>query len=524
MLSILEIAYPLLAVGLLVAIGLAMASLLLLRRLSDRARLVLARGVLAGTTTLIGLVLAEFTTAAYLAWLHRMPRLAMIKVPTRPMGSNDDVTLVVVGESSAEGVPYRDWLSIGKIVVWQLRGLFPQRMFHVEVQARPGWTLEQMHQKLAESRRRPDAVIIYAGHNEFASRYGWSSEVAYYEDDQPAPWPLRLADTLAVQSPLCRLIRESHNRALVAARPLPRQRLLADAPSCSPREYQERLEDFRRRLEAVLGDLRAAGVLTILVVPPGNDAGFEPNRSTLPPQTPRAEREAFCREVLEARALEGIDPRQSLQRYRELIARQPGFAETHFRLARLLEREGSCDLAYREYVMARDLDGHPMRCPTAFQDIYRELAPRFGAILVDGQSVLRDRDPKILLNDVMFNDAMHPSFEGQVALAQAVLAGLREHQAFGWLVACPAPEIELADCASRFDITSATWKVVCRFAAGFYRTTLSIRFDPAEREAKALLYEKGLRQFESGLSPDLVDLPGIGIRPAHVRGKRHERP
>ena len=32
-----------------------------------------------------------------------------------------------------------------------------------------GWTLEQTHQKLSESRRAPDAVIIYAGHNEFAS-------------------------------------------------------------------------------------------------------------------------------------------------------------------------------------------------------------------------------------------------------------------------------------------------------------------------------------------------------------------
>ena len=54
-------------------------------------------------------------------------------------------------------------------------------------------------------------------------------------------------------------------------------------------------------------------------------------------------------------------------------------------------------------------------------------------------------------------------------------------------LAVPAPAIELADCASHFDITTATWKEVCRFAAGFYRTTLPIRFDPAEREAKARL-------------------------------------
>src|SRR5215468_7496820 len=48
----------------------------------------------------------------------------------RPTGAGGDVTIVVVGESSAEGVPYRDWLSVGKIVAWQLRRLFPQRMFH----------------------------------------------------------------------------------------------------------------------------------------------------------------------------------------------------------------------------------------------------------------------------------------------------------------------------------------------------------------------------------------------------------
>ena len=300
MLSVLEVAYSLLAIGLLAVTGLALAGLWLGRRLSNRARLVLARLALASATSLIGLVLAEVSAAAFLSWVHRMPRLAMINAPSRQTGASDDVTLVVVGESSAEGVPYRDWVSIGRIVVWQLRRLFPQRMFHVEVQARAGWTLEQMHQKLAESRRRPDAVIIYAGHNEFASRFGWSSEVPYYLDDEPAVWPMRLARSFSGHSRLCRLIRESRDRALVAARPLPRQRLLADAPSCSPRDHQERLEDFRRRLEILLADLKAAEVLTILIVPPGNDAGFEPNRSTLPPNTPRAEREAFCRAVLEA--------------------------------------------------------------------------------------------------------------------------------------------------------------------------------------------------------------------------------
>ena len=252
------------------------------------------------------------------------------------------MTLVVVGESSAEGVPYRDWLSVGKIVVWQLRRLFPQRMFHVEVQARPGWTLEQMHQKLAESRRRPDAVIIYAGHNEFASRFGWSSDVAYYRDDPPAAWPLRLAEVvrgpLATVPPDPRVARTGAGRG-------PAGCPAAAAGGCAVA--------LRGRRPGAAGGLsppargharrppRRAGVLTILVVPPGNDAGFEPNRSTLPPQTPPRGRERpSARPCSRRAASSGPTPRGASQRYRELIALQPGFAETHFRLARLLDRQG----------------------------------------------------------------------------------------------------------------------------------------------------------------------------------------
>ncbi len=299
LLAFLERGYPLAALALAALTGLALAGFVPRRHSSGRLRPILARGALVGATTLLGLLLAEGSAAAYLAWLHRAPRLAMTGGAPSPAGSSADATIVVVGESSAEGVPYRDWLSVGKIVVWQLRRLFPQRMFHVEVQARPGWTLEQMQQKLAEPRRPPDVVIIYAGHNEFASRDGWSSNVPYYRDD-PGPSPiLRLAQAIGACSPLCRLVRETRERELVAARPPQERRPMADVPSHTAGQYRARLDDFRHRLEAMITDLKRAGVVPILVVPPGNDAGFEPSRSILPPETPRADRDAFCRQVLE---------------------------------------------------------------------------------------------------------------------------------------------------------------------------------------------------------------------------------
>ncbi len=517
LLACLAVGYPILAAGVILLAGLAAIGLFTARRRRGRLRAVLARIALVATTGLFGLCAAEIAVGFYMGWVHRAPRLAMRDSPAPQAGSSDDVSIVIVGESSAEGVPYRDWLSAGRVVVWQLRRLFPQRMFHIEVQARAGWTLEQMHQKLAESRHRPGALILYAGHNEFASRDHWSGEVPYYVDDPLPAWPLRLADWSASRSPVCRLIREAFDRELVAARPAGGNRRLVDSPAHRPAQFEQRLADFRSRLDAILADLKAAGVLTVVIVPPGNDAGFEPSRSILPPETLRPEREAFAAAVLQARALEATDRPASIARYRALIARQPGFAETHFRLARLLEAASAWDEAYREYAAARDLDGHPMRCLSAFQEAMRELTALHGAILVDGQAVLRARHPHGLLNDDLFNDAMHPSFEGHVALGEAVLAGLKDRGAFRWPPDLPAPTIDLSKCARHFDVTTATWKEVCRFAVGFYRTTAAIRFDPAERAAKADRYEAELRRLEKGADAERGDCPGIGVRPVRAR-------
>ena len=75
---------------------------------------------------------------------------------------------------------------------------------------------------------------------------------------------------------------------------------------------------------------------------------------------------AFAREFLAAKYSEAADREASIRQYRALVARQPCFAESHYRLAVLLEQSGLWDEAYREYVTARDLDGMPMRSRPPF--------------------------------------------------------------------------------------------------------------------------------------------------------------
>jgi lysophospholipase L1-like esterase len=475
-----------------------------------RARGLLLRLILVWVGLGLGLGLCEIVAWGRLSWSHRVAALPGT-LPSSSGSKRGDVTLVVMGESSAEGVPYRDWFSVGKIVVWQLRTLMPQRFFHVEVQARAGWTLEQMQQRFGQITNRPDVVVLYAGHNEFASRYGWSYSAPYY-DDEPSFLGLRaVANRLRAASSVAQLLDEVRQRSDVAAPPRPERRSVVDVPSCTTAQYAERLADVRRRLESIAAYCQRQKVVFVLVIPPGNEADFEPNRSLLPSGTPRAERESFAREVLAARALEAADQASSIARYQALIERQPGFAETHYRLARLLERAGAVAESREEYALARDLDGHPMRLPSSFQDIYRDVARSYDAILVDGPAVLRASHPLAQLNDALFHDGFHPSFEGHVLLAEAILSGLRTRGALHWPMGVAVPRIDRDECARHFDVNASAWMSACEFASGFYKIASGLRFEPTERLHKQHVYAAAYRAVSEGAPAESLDLPGIGL-------------
>jgi hypothetical protein len=250
-----------------------------------------------------------------------------------------------------------------------------------------------------------------------------------------------------------------------------------------------------------------------LIVPPANDAGFEPNRSFLPATTTRAQREAFRRDFLAARRLEATDQASSLEQYRALLARQPTFAETHYRLAQLRERAGDWDEAYRHYILARDLDGYPMRLPTPFQDVYREVAARHRSILIDGQSYFHAIGPHGLLDDHLFHDAMHPSLRGQIALAQAILQALHARRALGRPEDAAEPVIDPARCAAHFGLVPGAWRYICVWGIMFYDLTSPIRYDSSQRLQKKRAFATAADRIQAGDAPESVGLPNVGVPP-----------
>ncbi len=375
----------------------------------------------------------------------------------------------------------------------------------------PADTLRGQYRKLAGLKRRPDAMIVYCGHNEFLDGVPWSRRVIHYLDEQP-PLLRRIDELAGRYSPLCSLARETADKYRAAAIPPPGlDHPLVDSPAYTADEYDAYLTNFRRRLEAIASYCDRIGALPILVLPPANDAGFDPSRSFLPAETSRAAREAFTRQFMAARKSENSNPGHAIDLYRSLLAAQPGFAETHYRLARLLESAGAWDEAYEHFINARDLDGLPIRCLTAFQQVYHEVAARHDCVLVDGQALFHAIGLHGLLDDHLFHDGMHPSLRGHIALAQGIVDALHARGAFGWSAGSPAPAIDIAECAAHFGLQPRDWVEIAQGGLVFHYGGVSLRYDSTQRLAKLRAWREALRRLTAGDAPESLGLPNVGV-------------
>jgi hypothetical protein len=532
----------------LIALAAASAALIVAQMMGRRRRLprgiepVRGRWLLLCASMVVSAFFLELGALSWHTWLHRASRLRRAGTQGRSAdlvenrGAQDDdsehpatltrfgakdggpasgrppLRILVIGESSGRGEPYHPWLSVGEIVGWQLERVFPGRRIDVDIWATGGATLASMHRRLAGLEYRPDALMVYAGHNEFQGRYAWMRDVDYYIDDaEPAGAPpVGLVSALFRYSPLCRLIDETREQQQLDIVP-PRTvtRALVDRPVCTRAETSAIVAEFRQRLHDIARFCAELGACPIFVIPPSNDAGYDPSRSVLSQSTTRSERDAFARSVARASALRRNDRAERMRLLRELVDLHPEFAETHFRLARDLEQEGSWDEARRHYVLARERDAMPLRCPEPLRQVVRDVAAEHPAVLlVDGPLVLENKSPHQIVGDAFFHDAQHPNLRGYVALAEHILSQLEARRAFGWPASVTAPVPDTAACARHFKIDTARWAEICRREIWFFHSSAYIRYDPRFRIARAGQYERAAAALRAGQDPASVGVPG----------------
>jgi hypothetical protein len=441
---------------------------------------------------------------------------SIVDLPGRIASANlagEPIRVVIIGGSSAKGFPFAPKMSLDRVIAWQLGRAFPGREVVADNRADLGLNLEQAIGRLIGLEHRPDLLIVYSGHNEFQSRFGLLRSIPYYRDESKVG-PATFAQMASKWTSTADLLGRDLDRleAAIIPRLINREIAPADSPAFTQDQYAIVLSDYRRRLDGLLSDCEAAGILTLVILPPSNVGIFDPNRSILPPETTLAERKSFVGKLDEIKHNEEFDPVRAIAGYRQLIAEQPGFAETHFRLARMLQAVGSFDEAREEYVRARDLDAFPTRCPTPFLGVCREVGRRHGSIVMDAPRLLALACPNGILDDHMFDDVHHPGLNAVVLMAREAIRQLKARSAFDWPVNVAAPKFTMADCIDRFGLDQAVWINVCKNASDYYDITSRERHDPSWRKAVSSRYGRAMKLLEAGKRPDETGVPGFRIR------------
>ncbi len=339
------------------------------------------------------------------------------------------VRIFVQGGSSAAGYPYYYGGSFSRMLEQRLQQSWPTRkveLVNVAMAAVNSYTiLDQVDDILAQS---PDAVLIYAGHNEFYGALGVGSSQSLGRNRHVVNLYLRLQSWRILQlirNGLSRaaqmLSRDQNSSSTLMERMVRRQEIELDSDV-----YQAGMQQFRGNLRSILNRYKQHGIPVFIGTVASNERTHPPFQSGLMASTDPDQWERAYEEALRSGSLP-----LSVERMHEVITLDSMAAQSWFALGTLLDMQGDYVQARQAYITAKDLDQLRFRATEEVNQIIRAEAENSGAILVDTQGSLREHaDEDIIGSDLML-EHLHPNLEGYFVLADAFYDAISAHRIGG---------------------------------------------------------------------------------------------
>ncbi len=440
---------------------------------------------------------------AWQFWLHKpSARPDFFRLPaSKPRGT---LRVFVLGESAAMGTPDPAF-SFQRILTVILERRHPGIRFEFVNTAMRGINSHVVRPIAEECAHfQPDLYLVYMGNNEAVGLHApdpdvpaWTQNLTFIRARQ-ALQSSRLGQLLTSA-----LVRGSERKETQDAEYFRRHRLAADDPR------RLRLgEHFRANLAAICRAGTKAGAKVVLCTVPGNLQDCPPlaslHRADLTASTQADWAAAYARGV----AAETAGRRaEAIGNYRQALSLDDHFAELHFRLARSLLAGGDVPAARAEFALARDWDALQFRTDRRLNAFIRETAADLAGVgvnLVDAERALAEADTgeQGIPGRRFFNDHVHPTFDGDYALALAIYPAIEAvlGNRLGPPAGTAAPSRQ--ECADALAFTA--WDEINVRAAMVDLTTrppFTGQLDHAERQALA---EQTLHAAEAALAPPTV--------------------
>ena len=298
--------------------------------------------------------------------------------------------IFILGESTAAGFPYGNNVTFPRILNRRLSDAFPDKYVEVvntALTAINSYTqLDFMDEILQQ---KPDALLIYAGHNEYYGALGIGS----MESIGKQRWVVKTV--LALQKlRLYTLVQHivsgiedqlgtgSQNNHKSDPSATLMERIVANKSiPYKSEEYEAGKEQFRENLSEIIEKARHAGVRVILSELVSNIRDNEPFES-----------------------IEGADTPSAMNLYTS---------------AQKKEQQGNYGEAKTEYYFAKDLDALRFRAPEEFNAVIHEVASQYNVPVVPMKSLFELHSPHGIIGNNLMLEHLHPNLEGYFLMADA---------------------------------------------------------------------------------------------------------
>ena len=300
---------------------------------------------------------------------------------------NDVFRVFALGSSSVVGFPYDHNLMFTRILSERLRDAYPGKKIEIvntAITAINSFTLADFIPQILN--QKPDAILFYAGHNEFYGAFGAGSNEAVFHS--PALIRIHLAlMNYRIYQLVVNLVGNTtglfnSGDAAMKKRGTLMTQIVKDADiTFGSKTYQEGIRNYEQNLTRILSLAKEHHVQVFISDLVSNLRDMKPFKS------------------IPANGLPGADE--------------------CFDSARVFESQNNMPKAKENYMLARDYDCIRFRASSDINLIVKKLADRYNARFVSTVDLFNDKSPNGIVGDNLLTEHVHPNIPGQFLLSES---------------------------------------------------------------------------------------------------------
>lgn len=310
----------------------------------------------------------------------------------------DVFRIFVMGSSTVVGFPYNNNLMFSRILSERLHDAYPEKkieMVNTAITAINSFTLADYIPQILE--KEPDAILIYAGHNEFYGAFGVGSHEGAFHNYTLIRLHLKLmnlrvyqllADVTGKTASLVSSDKDANRRGTLMSR------IVKDADIIyGSRSYQTGIKNYEMNMSQILKLAKQKNVPVYISDLVSNLKDLKPFKSIASTDIPEA--------------------------------------ESFYKAAQKYEQQGDFLKAKENYLLARDYDCIRFRASTDISKTVIKLAEKYQAYYVPAIELFNVNSPNGIVGNNLLTEHVHPNIQGYFLLAEAFYKSIVDSKIIG---------------------------------------------------------------------------------------------